>query len=155
MKKLILSLLAFVGLIGASLSASEAPSKKIKRSRKIHQQQPINLDLPRPARNSGIMKRNYPKPLHVVVDAAGGKVIGAYKILGKTKEGYRYGSYYTNLNQIPVYVIENGRETPTHLSVPGATSNIIGYLHNPHYDGKSKGPKLIVLCQYNRTIRPT
>lgn len=94
------------------------------------------------------------------VEDSKGNVIGAYKTLGETK-GYRYGSFYTNLSQTPVSVIENGANlgTPVNIAVSGVSSTIIGYLDNPDYQGEKPGlvggpVKQITLYQYTMPVQP-
>ena len=80
-----------------------------------------------------------------------GNIIGQYKVLGNVK-GYRYGSFYTNVNQAPASVIESS-VSPSDVAVPGATSTIIGYIENPNYNSQMNGvagsaSKMITLYQY-------
>ena len=92
-------------------------------------------------------------PAIPVLDSKG-NVIGQYKMLGDAK-GYHYGSFYTNINQTPVLVIQNGTNqgTPVTVAVPGASSTIIGYLENPKYNAQmngqaGSGSQMITLYQY-------
>jgi hypothetical protein len=104
-------------------------------------------------KDQGMIDMMYKGGLRAVEDAKG-NIIGAYKTLGETK-GYRYGSLYnTNLNQAPVSVIESGLGTPANVAVSGASSNILGYLDNPNFNGSMGSPKQITLLQYTMPAQP-
>ena len=149
-KKLLVQILLILPCISLFLFAHDSSENTTKiihnKSYAKHHNQEAH-----PTQNDKIIRPHYPMNLSVVTDAQG-NVIGAYKMKDKTKDGYRYGSFYKNLNQAPISVIESGRGTPAHISVPGATSNIVGYLYNHHYSKKIGSSKMIMLCQYNIPI---
>ena len=152
-------LFAFTACASANIFSQDASNIQPSRNDKMmrhHAHHTTNTHESHSARHSKIAHQNHPMHLHVVTDDQE-NVVGAYSIVGKTKEGYRHGSFYTNLNQTPVCVIESGRGTPAHISVPGATTNVVGYLNNPAYNESIGSPRRIMLCQYNmpmEKIRP-